>query len=65
MRITVNVADVWVELEDEASTPTVEGVETLLARAVGAALNAYAGLVEIDGLEVEDDEDETVGPEDE
>lgn len=63
MRITVNVADVCVELEDEQGLPTVEGVETLLTRAVSAALNAYAGLVDIDGLEPADDEDadEVVG----
>lgn len=65
MRITVNVADVCVELEDEQAAPTVEGVETLLARAVSAALNAYSGLVEIDGLEALEDEDEAIAPEDE
>lgn len=62
MRISVSVADVGVELE-EVSNLTIDGVETLLNRAVAAALLAYAGLVDIDSLvpatdEEDDDADE-------
>jgi hypothetical protein len=65
VRITVNVADVVVEIEDDQARPTVEAIETLLARACSTALNAYSGLVEIDGLAFDDedeDEEEIVSP---
>ena len=65
MRLTVNVADICVELDDVAN-PTIEGVETLLNRVVGAALLAYAGLVDIDSLSpASDDEEEPATPDDE
>jgi len=54
----VNIADVVVEIEDEEAHPTVEAIETLLARACSTALQAYAGLVEIDGLEYDDEDEE-------
>lgn len=64
MRITVNVADIAVEL-DEIVNPTIDGIETLLNRVVSAALLAYAGLVDIDGVFSDEDEEEPVTPEDE
>lgn len=63
MRITINLADVTVELDDEDSKPTVEGIETLLDRTVNAALSAYKGLADIDGVVfVDEDEEESVTP---
>lgn len=64
MRITVNVSDICVELE-EASNLTIEGVETLLNRAVSAALMAYAGLVDIEGLTPVDEDEESITPDEE
>ena len=64
MRITVNVSDICVEL-DEVSNLTIDGVETLLNRAVSAALLAYAGLIDIDSIAGVEDEEEPATPDDE
>lgn len=63
MRISVSLADIGVELDDVVN-PTIDGVETLLNRAVTAALIAYKGLAEVDGLVLlDEDEEESATPE--
>ena len=59
-RLTVSVADIVVEVEDDSANPTIESLETLMARTMGTVLNAYAGLVDIDALATvgDDEEDE-------
>lgn len=62
MRISVSLADIGVELDDVVN-PTIDGIETLLNRAVTAALIAYKGLADIDGIVlVDEDEEEPATP---
>lgn len=65
MRITVNVAEIAVDLTD-VGNPSIDAVETLLNRAVGAALLGYAGMLDIEALApANDDEEESTTPDEE
>jgi hypothetical protein len=60
MRISVSIGDVFVEVDDETSKPTLDAIESVLKRTVEAAVEAYSLTGEIDDeFEDEDEEEES------
>jgi hypothetical protein len=59
MKISVSIGDVWVEVDDETSKPTLDAIESVLKRTVEAAVEAYSLTGEVDeDFEFEEDEEE-------
>jgi hypothetical protein len=61
MKISVSIGDVWVEVDDETSKPTLDAIESVLKRTVEAAVEAYSLTGEVDEefeFEFEDEDQE-------
>ena len=59
MKISVSIGDVWVEVDDETSKPTLDAIESVLKRTVEAAVEAYSLTGEVDeDFEFEDEDQE-------
>ena len=64
MRISVSIGDVFVEVDDETSKPTLDAIESVLKRTVEAAVEAYSLTGEVDDeFEDEDEEESETDPE--
>jgi hypothetical protein len=59
MRISVSIGDVFVEVDDETSKPTLDAIESVLKRTVEAAVEAYSLTGEIDDEFEDEDEEES------
>ena len=56
MRVTITIDDIIVEVDDESSQPTLDGIESVLKRSMNAAIYLYEQIIESNPTSVVSDD---------